>query len=222
MPGRDRAVHVANGSVLGPDRKMLKSRSGESIKLVELLDEAVHRAATTVRSLNPDLPDEELAVLSNQVGIGSLKYADLSTDRARDYVFDWDRMLSLEGNTAVYLQYAQARCRSIFRKGNIEATPYAAGTVSVRIGEPAERQLALSLLGFGLAVDSVLETWSPHKLCGYLFDLAGTYTTFYEQCPVLKASDPAVRESRLMLCWLTAAVLQAGLAMLGIAAPERM
>ena len=219
LPSLGQAVHVANGSVLGTDRKMLKSRSGESIKLISLLDEAVDRAAAKVREINSDL---DVDAVAKAVGIGAVKYADLSTDRVKDYVFDWDRMLSLDGNTAVYLQYAQARCRSIFRRGNVDEAPFAAGQVPVVVGEAAERELALALLDFAPAVASVLQTWSPHKLCAYLFDLAGIYTAFYEHCPVLKAPDPAVRDSRLMLCWLTASVLSCGLGLLGIEAPERM
>jgi arginyl-tRNA synthetase len=156
------------------------------------------------------------------VGIGAVKYADLSTDRIKDYVFDWDRMLSLDGNTAPYLQYARVRCLSIFRRGEIDPGPYRTGQVPITLGEPAERALALALLGFPAAVESVLETWSPHKLCGYLFDLAGTYTTFFETCPVLKAADAATRDSRLALCGLTASVLGCGLEVLGIEAPDRM
>lgn len=222
LPSLGQAVHVANGSVLGTDRKMLKSRSGESIKLISLLDEAVERAAAVVASHGASLSADEAADVARMVGIGAVKYADLSTDRIKDYVFDWDRMLSFDGNTAPYLQYAHVRCKSIFRRGDVAVGPFAAGSVPVVIGEAPERALALALLGFGPALASVLETWSPHKLCAYLFDLAGVYTTFFENCPVLKASDPAVRDSRLMLCWITASVLSVGLGLLGIEAPERM
>jgi arginyl-tRNA synthetase len=222
IPSPGAAVHVAFGSVLGADRKMFRSRAGESVKLVDLLDEAVARAETRVREINPDLDADAAAAVARQVGIGAVKYADLSTDRLRDYVFDWDRMLALEGNTAVYLQYAHARCRSIFRRGEIDPGPYQSGAIPVLVTQPAERVLALALLGLGPAVASVLETWSPHKLCTYLFDLAGIYTSFYESCPVLRAEDAAVRDSRLALCALTASVLACGLSLLGIEAPDRM
>jgi arginyl-tRNA synthetase len=214
IPPGKQAVHVAFGSILGSDRKMFRSRAGESVKLIELLDEAVDRAAQVVEA--------ERADVARMVGIGAVKYADLSTDRVKDYVFDWDRMLSLDGNTAPYLQYARVRCLSIFRRGEVDPGPYRSGRVPVVLSEPAERDLALALLGFPAAVESVLESWSPHRLCGYLFDLAGTYTTFFETCPVLKAADPVTRDSRLALCGLTASVLGCGLEVLGIEAPDRM
>jgi arginyl-tRNA synthetase len=156
------------------------------------------------------------------VGIGAVKYADLSTDRIRDYVFDWDRMLAFEGNTAPYLQYARVRCLSIFRRGEIDPEPYACGRILATVTEPAERDLALALLGWPEALNATLETWSPHRLCTYLFELAGTYTTFFETCPVLRAGSQEVRDSRLVLCALTAKVLALGLEVLGIEAPERM
>jgi arginyl-tRNA synthetase len=182
----------------------------------------VARAAAAVEEKNPDLAADERDAVARMVGIGAVKYADLSTDRIRDYVFDWDRMLAFEGNTAPYLQYAHVRCLSIFRRGEVDPGPYRSGQVPVLLQEGAERQLALSLLGFATAFDAVLYTWSPHKLCTYLFDLAGIYTTFFENCPVLRAEDPAVRDSRLVLCGLTASVLARGLGLLGIEAPERM
>ena len=156
------------------------------------------------------------------VGIGALKYADLSTDRVRDYVFDWDRMLSFDGNTAPYLQYARVRCLSIFRRGGVDPERYLAGDVQIIPSEPSERALALALLGFQGAVEATMQTWSPHKLCTYLFDLAGLYTTFFETCPVLKAPSDTVRDSRLALCGLTASVLGTGLGLLGIEVPDRM
>ncbi|HVA75085.1 MAG TPA: arginine--tRNA ligase [Acidimicrobiales bacterium] len=220
-PGGD-AVHVAFGSVLGSDRRMLRSRSGDSVKLIELLDEAVKRAAVAVEEKNPSLGEEERAEVARMVGIGAVKYSDLSTDRIRDYVFDWDRMLAFDGNTGPYLQYARVRCLSIFRRGGIDAGVYQAGEVSFLLAEPAERELALVLTAYAHAVVATLETWSPHKLCSYLFDLAGAFTTFFETCPVLKAGDPAVRDSRLGLCALTASVLEAGLSVLGIEVPDRM
>ena len=222
IPPGARPVHVAFGSVLGSDRKMFRSRAGESVKLVDLLDEAVARAGAAVRAKNPSLSSAEAADVARAVGIGAVKYADLSTDRIKDYVFDWDRMLSFDGNTAPYLQYASVRCRSIFRRGSVDPAPFASGLVPVVVQQPEERALALALAGYPLAVDSVLESWSPHKLCAYLFELAGLFTDFFERCPVLKAPAPEVRDSRLALCWLTARVLAAGLGALGIEAPDRM
>lgn len=220
-PGAE-PVHVAIGSMLGTDRKMFRSRSGDSIKLIELVDEAVARATAAVATRSADLDPAEQAEVAQMVGIGALKYADLSTDRSREYVFDWDRMLSFDGNTAPYLQYAHARIHSIFRRAEVEIRPPGAGAAPVSLREPAERALALWLLGFDAAVATTLETWSPHKLCTYLFELAGSFTTFYEACPVLRAEDPDLRASRLQLCLLTAGILRRGLGMLGIGAPERM
>jgi arginyl-tRNA synthetase len=212
-----RAEHVAFGSVLGDDRKMLKSRSGENIKLIELLDEAVERALEAVRE-NPDLPEAERLQVARQVGIGAVKYADLSSDRIKDYVFDWKRMVAFEGNTGPYLQYAHARVRSIFRKAQAEGL----GDVGrLAIAAPAERALALELLSFGRALSEVEITLEPHKLCGYLYGLASSFSTFFQECPVLKA-EPAERGSRLALCELTARTLATGLNLLGIEAPQRM
>jgi arginyl-tRNA synthetase len=222
IPHSGAAVHVGFGSVLGADRKMFASRTGESVKLVDLLDEAVARAEAAVAEKNPALSPGERAAVARMVGIGAVKYADLSTDRIRDYVFDWDRMLAFEGNTAPYLQYAHVRCLSIFRRGSIDPGPYRSGAVPVVLGAPAERALALASLGFAPAFDSTLAGWSPHRLCGYLFELAGAFTTFFETCPVLQAGEPAVRDSRLVLCGLTASVLARGLGVLGIEAPDRM
>jgi arginyl-tRNA synthetase len=213
------AVHVAFGSVLGADRKMLKSRSGEPLKFIDLLDEAISRAEAAVGAKNPDLaPDERLAV-ARSVGIGAVKYADLSTDRVRDYVFDWERMLSFDGNTAPYLQYAHARICSIFRRAGIDRTTLR--TITPQVIEPQERALALAVLGYDSAVADTLEKYSPHRLCTYLYELATAFTGFYEHCPVLK-SEGTVRESRLALCDLTARVLAHGLGLLGIDAPEQM
>jgi arginyl-tRNA synthetase len=221
VPAPGRALHVPFGSVLGPDRRPFRTRAGKTIKLVDLLDEAVARAAAVVEERR-DLDPDERQDVARMVGIGAVKYADLSTDRVKDYVFDWERMLSFDGNTAPYLQYARVRCLSIFRRGGLDVEPYLSGAVPVVLGETAERRLALGLLGFPDAIESVTETWSPHKLCGYLFDLAGLYTDFFETCPVLKAADPVTRDSRLVLCALTAAVLASGFGLLGIEAPDRM
>ena len=213
------AVHVAFGSVLGSDRKMLKSRSGEPLKFVDLLDESLTRAEAAIAEKNPELAVEDRLAVARMIGIGAVKYADLSTDRVRDYVFDWDRMLSFDGNTAPYLQYAHARICSIFRRAEVERASLR--SVVPVIAEPQEKALALAVLGFDSAVADTLEKYSPHRLCTYLYDLATAFTSFYEHCPVLKA-DAAVRESRLALCDLTARVMDRGLNLLGIDAPEQM
>ena len=220
VPNPEQAVHVSFGSVLGSDRKMFKTRSGETVKLADLLDEAEARAAAKVAERS-ELDPAEQAEVAHVVGMGAVKYADLATDRVKDYVFDFDRMLNFDGNTAPYLQYARVRCLSIFRRAGLEPASYLDGSVPLSLGEDASRDLAVSLLGFGAAVEDSLATWSPHKLCTYLFELAGQFTTFFENCPVLKA-EGEVRESRLLLCALTAAVLGRGLSLLGIEAPERM
>ncbi|HEY4104221.1 MAG TPA: arginine--tRNA ligase [Polyangiaceae bacterium] len=211
-----RAEHVAFGQILGEDRKKLASRGGESVKLLELLDEAVERAYQAVLEKNPDLPDEERRRVAQQVGIGAVKYGDLSSDRIKDYVFDWKRMVAFEGNTGPYLQYAHARIHSIFRKASGET-----GAKAIEIVAPAERALGLELLSFGRALIDVESTLEPHKLCGYLFGLAVSFSGFFEACPVLRA-EPKERASRLALCNVTARTLATGLSLLGIAAPERM
>jgi arginyl-tRNA synthetase len=213
-----RAQHIGFGSILGPDGKMLRSRTGDSIKLVELLDEAVARAAAAVAEKNPDLDETARADVARMVGIGAIKYADLSNDRLKDYVFDWQRMLSFDGNTAPYLQYAHARIRSIFRRGGVAAPT---GLTTVLVAEPAERALAIELLAFHHVLEGVAESLEFHRLAVYLYGLASTFTGFYERCPVLRAEGD-VRQSRLALCDLTARVLAQGLDLLGIAAPDRM
>ena len=213
------AVHVVFGQVLGDDRKMLRSRSGDAVKLIELLDEAVERAAKAVEEKNPDLDPATRAEVARMVGIGSVKYADLSTDRVKDYVFDWDRMLSFDGNTAPYLQYAHARICSIFRRAGVDRDAVAGA--SVIVAEEAERALAQRLLAYPSAVADTMSSYSPHKLCTYLFELAQDFTAFYEHCPVLKSHE-RVRTSRLALCDVTATTLRHGLGMLGIEVPEMM
>jgi arginyl-tRNA synthetase len=216
-----RAEHVAFGSILGPDKKMFKTRAGGTVKLAELLDEAVQRAAAAVAEKNPELDEATRADVARKIGVGALKYADLSSDRIKDYIFDWDRMLAFEGNTAAYLQYVHARVRSIHRRAeptDVEAS----STADIVLTEPAERALALELLGLGGAVASVADTLQPHRLCTYLFGVATRFNTFFDQCSVLKADDVATRWSRLALSDLTARVLAKGLDLLGIEAPERM
>ena len=213
------AVHVPFGNVLGDDRKMLRSRTGGAVKLVELLDEAVDRAAAAVAEKNPDLSDDERAEVARMIGIGAVKYADLSNDRIKDYVFDWDRMLAFDGNTAPYLQYAHARICSIFRRAEVDRASVR-GT-AITLAEPQERALAQRLLAYPTVLDDTMATYSPHKLCTWLFDLAQDFTSFYEHCPVMKADEP-VRASRLALCDVTARTLAHGLGLLGIIAPEAM
>jgi len=211
------AAHVPYGTILGTDGKPFKTRAGGTVRLMDLLDDAVHRARSVVAEKNPELPADELDRIAEQAGIGAVKYADLSTSRVKDYVFDVDRMVSFNGNTGVYLQYAHARIRSILRKAG---EPDSEIDPSLKF-EPAARALALQLDGYSAALNEVTNTWEPHKLCGYLYELARTFTTFYEACPVLTVEDP-VRSNRLALCQLTAATLRHGLGLLGIDAPERM
>lgn len=206
------AEHIGFGSILGSDGKMLRSRAGGSIKLVGLLDEAVTRAADLARQKNLNLPEAAIAEVARSVGIGAIKYADLSTDRNK-----WDRMLSLDGNTAPYLQYAHARIRSIFRRAEIGQFT----ATSISIVHPAEHALALELVNFGTVVTGVERTLEFHRLAGYLHTLAATFSGFYEHCPVLRA-EGEVRNSRLALCDLTARVLHHGLYLLGIATPDGM
>ena len=219
--------HIPFGSVLGPDKTPLKTRSGENVTLKSLLDEACQRGADEVRRRAADpkapthgLTDDELAQIGRAVGIGAIKYADLSTDLVRDYVFDMDRMITFEGNTGPYLQYAHARICSIFAKAGVEPADVAEATIS--LAESAERRLALALLKYGGVVVDVARSLEPHRLCTYLYELADTYSTFYEQCPVLKAQTEALRRSRLRLCGLVRRVLASGLDLLGIDAPLRM
>jgi arginyl-tRNA synthetase len=220
-----RAEHVAFGSVLGPDKKMFKTRAGETVRLVSLLDEAVQRAHDVIAEKNPELDAQTRADVARAVGIGAVKYADLSSDRIKDYVFDWTRMLAFEGNTAPYLQYAHARIQSIFRRadqGSPAGAPSGAPAGTIVIAAPAERALALAILGFGAVVHEVADTLQPHRLCTYLFALATAFSTFYEQCPVLKAATDEERASRLALSRVTAQVIAQGLGLLGIDAPDRM
>ena len=218
LPAPSSAVHVGFGLILGTDGKKLASRSGGSERLIDLLNEAVDRATAALASRPSDLSEADRAAVARSLGIGAVKYADLSTERMRDYVFDWDRMLAFEGDTGPYLQYAHARIRSIFRRG--EVGPPEPGT-RPGVSEPQERALALQLLEFAAAVDATAEAYSPAKLCTYLFALATTFTTFYEACRVL-VDHEETRTSRLALCDLTARVLAQGFSLLGMEAPDQM
>lgn len=212
------AEHVAFGSILGEDRKIMKTRSGENVQLGDVLREAVERAAGVVTEKNPDLSEAERDETAKIVGIGAVKYAELSQHRMTDYVFSWDKMLSFQGNTAPYLQNACVRIRSIFRKAAAES---AVASESVALDDDAERALAMKLLQFGEVVPLVLEDFRPNLLVNYLYELATTFHAFYERCPVLKAA-PEVRASRLALSDATLSTLVRGLDLLGIRAPERM
>ncbi|MGW0215382.1 arginine--tRNA ligase [Micromonospora chokoriensis] len=211
------AEHLGFGSILGADGRMLRSRAGESVKLVGLLEEAVARANDLALSRNPELDAEAAAEVGRAVGIGAIKYADLATDRTKDYVLDWERMLSLEGNTAPYLQYAYARVRSMVRRAGTDARLDA----PVVLAAPAERALTVELLGFAGVVTEVERTLEFHQLAGYLHRLATAFNAFYEHCPVLRAADD-LRESRLLLAELTARTLRQGLHLLGIRTVDRM
>jgi arginyl-tRNA synthetase len=210
------AEHAVVGLMTGPGGQRLRTRSGEQVKLASLIDEAVERAEKVIAERYDD--PAERAQIAEAVGIGALKYGDLSVARDSSYALDFDRLLALTGNTGPYLQYAAARIRSIFQRAGLEP---AKATGPVLLGTPAERALALQLLGLGRAVSDVAATAEPHKLAGFVFDLASAFTTFYEQCPVLSAEGP-VRDSRLALCALSLRVLETGLGLLGIPAPERM
>jgi arginyl-tRNA synthetase len=214
-----RAEHVNFGSVLGKDGRPLKSRSGETPKLGDLLDMAVERAVAVVNEKNPDLDGDERASIARAVGIGAVKYADLANERIKDYTFDPERMVAFEGNTAPYLQYAHARIKSIFRRGGFTTDGVAGATIVIT--EPQERELAIALLGFDDAVNAMADACAPHKLATYLFELAQAFTSFFEACPVLKADD-ATRDSRLALSAVTARVLSTGLGLLGIESPEKL
>ena len=213
-------AHVWFGSILGEDGKPFKTRSGETVKLADLLDEAEERALKIVSEKNPDLPEAQRREIARVIGLGAVKYADLLPNRQSDYVFSWDKMLALQGNTAPYLQYAYARIQSIFRKAegtfNIQHS-----TFNIQLAAPEEIALAKQLLNFGLTLEAVADEYRPNFLCNYLFELAGKFTALYENCPVLKA-DAAIRDSRLALCDLTAQVLKKGLETLGIETVEQM
>jgi arginyl-tRNA synthetase len=211
-----RLAHVCFGSILSEDGKPFKTRSGDTVKLADLLDEAEERAFKIVSEKNPSLPETQRREIARVVGLGAVKYADLLPNRQSDYVFSWDKMLALTGNTAPYLQYAYTRIRSIFRKSKIQ-NPKS----EMLLAAPEEIALAKLLLNFGLTLEEAAEEYRPNFLCNYLFALAGKFTAFYENCPVLKA-EGATRASRLTLCDLTGRVLKQGLDTLGIEVLEQM
>jgi arginyl-tRNA synthetase len=220
-------AHVWFGSILGEDGKPFKTRSGETVKLADLLDEAEERAFKIVSEKNPALPEAQRREIARVVGLGAVKYADLLPNRQSDYVFSWDKMLALQGNTAPYLQYAYTRIRSIFRKTGETSNSVKSRvniqhpTSNIHLAAAEETALAKHLLNFGLTLEAVAEEYRPNFLCNYLYELAGKFTSFYENCPVLK-SDDATRASRLALCDLTARVLKQGLDVLGIETVEQM
>lgn len=209
--------HIAFGSILGEDRKIMKTRSGENVGLAEVLHEAIERARRIIAARADQLPPDEAESTARLIGLGAVKYAELSQNRLTDYVFSWDKLLAFEGNTAPYLQNAYVRIRSIFRRAEEPANPAA----PIILSEPAERALGLKLLQYAETVPLVLEEFRPNILANYLYELANTYHSFYEACPVIKA-DPANRASRLLLSDITARTLAHGLGLLGIGCPERM
>jgi arginyl-tRNA synthetase len=210
-------IHVQIGSVLGTDGKLLRTRAGDLVTLQFEVDSAIEKAREVVSESRADFTADEREAVAHQVGIGAIKYADLSVSHDSDYTFDLDRMVALTGNTGPYLQYAAARIRSILRRADAVEPDG-----PIILTEPAERALALKVLGYGAVVEEVGETLEPHRLAAYLFELAQTFTTFYEHCPVLKAQEAQVKDSRLALCALTLRVLVDGLSLLGISAPEEM
>jgi arginyl-tRNA synthetase len=232
--GYDRVAleHVSFGSVLGPDRKPIKTREGGAVELEALLDEAVKRGASVYAQLLeerkgrgeevPDLSPEERNRIAEVVGLGAVKYADLSQNRTTDYVFNWDKMLAMEGNTATYMQYAYVRIRGIFRKGGEAEDSVRRDPPRPLLQGPHERALALQLLRFEEALQAAAADYKPNAITAYLWDLARLYSAFYDNCPVLKAESPELRRSRLLLCDLTARVIQRGLGLLGIGTVERM
>jgi arginyl-tRNA synthetase len=219
LPDRDDFGHAQIGMVQGRDGHRLRTREGDLVKLSDLLTEGVERARAILDEVERDDDSLDLDAIAEDVGIGAIKYADLSTARDSAYIFDWDRMISFRGNTGPYLQYATTRIRSIFRKAGLSEAD-AGGPIVVTVA--AERELARKLLDFGAVVTQVADTAEPHRLCGYLFEVASLFTSFYEQCPVLKADDEPTRLSRLALCAATGRVLTTGLGLLGVPLPDRM
>jgi arginyl-tRNA synthetase len=211
--------HAQIGMVQGKDGRRLRTRAGDNVTLSELIAEGPQRARALLDEVERDEAGLDLDAIAQDVGIGAIKYADLSTARESAYIFDWDRMISFKGNTGPYLQYATTRIRSIFRRAGLDE---AAAGGPIVIQAPAERELARKLLEFGSVVHQVAESAEPHRLCGYLFEIASLFTSFYEQCPVLKADDEETRNSRLALCAAALRVLTTGLGLLGVPIPDRM
>ena len=214
-------VHVGFGKIMGEDGKPFKTRSGDTVKLSDLMDEAEERAFKIVSEKSPALPETQRKEIARVIGLGAVKYADLLPNRQSDYVFSWDKMLALQGNTAPYLQYAYARIKSIFRKA-AETFNVQHSTPNIQLAAPEEFALAKHLLNFGITLEAVADELRPNYLCNYLFELAVHFSRFFESCPVLKADDEAARHSRLALCDLTARVLKQGLDTLGIEVVEQM
>ena len=227
MSHNHQAVHVNFGSVLDTDGKVLKSREGEVIKLHDLLEEAIRRAEQSIDDKNPDLLGKEREEVARAVGIGAVKYADLSTERTKDYVFDWEKMLSFEGNTAPYLQYAYARISSIFRKWGGDRESLTTNFESLMESELStlrgeEILLSRRLVEFPSILDDSVSTFSPHKLCKHLHSIASSFASFYENCAILKEDNEIISQRRLALCEVTSRELKLGLEMMGINVPERM
>ncbi len=224
--------HISFGSVLGKDRRPIKTREGGAIELESLLDEAVRRAEQVYRANrqaaiergeeSPELGPTELAAVAEAVGLGAVKYADLSQNRTSDYIFDWDKMLAMDGNTATYMQYAYARVHGIFRKGNVSPASLRTNPKALSLESPFERSLAVQLLRLSEALDAAAADYAPNAITAYLWDLARAYSGFFQNCPVLKAESEALRKSRLLLCDLTGRAIARGLELLGIRALERI
>jgi arginyl-tRNA synthetase len=220
LPSSVRIEHVSFGTIQGADRKPFATRAGGTVRLVEVLDEAISRARKVLDEKGTELDDDVRDQIANAVGVGAVKYADLCSERVKDYVFDYDRMLALEGNTAPYLQNAYVRIQSIFRKGGVDQA--ALVQAPLLITEAEERALALRLFQLPAVLQGVSSSLEPHRLCNYLYELAAGFHTFYEHCRVLNASDDTVRQSRLRLCDLVARTLKLGLGLLGISAVAQM
>lgn len=223
LTGKDAILeHAAFGAVLGDDGRPFKTRSGENVNLQSLIDEAVHRAGAAVKLRSPELSDSQARDAGEAIGVTAMKYADLCNDRIKDYVFNFDRMLAFEGNTGPYLLYALVRIKSIFRKSAERGAGDSWKSARISIREPAEKNLALSLLRYPASIRSVADGLEPHRLCGYLYDLASAFSAFFDQCPVLGAQDAATRDARLKLCDLARRVLEDGLGVLGLPTVEKM
>ena len=220
MDEKIKAVHVSFGLVMGSDGKKLASREGKAITLEELLEESVNRAEKLILEKNSSMSESDRKKVSKMIGIGAIKYADLSIDRNKNYVFDWDKMLSFDGNTAPYLQYAHARICSIFRKSSISRE--STFNSEILVVNDFEKSLSKSIIGFSESIDETINSYSPHRLAVYLHHLAQDFASFYENCPVLVSNDEAKMNSRLALCNLTARILKTGLGLLGIETPENM